>query len=196
MNAEQSLPLPELLTQEPFTIQEGPPCVDLRKRVLFVPFGIDQHSVFVKAHELAHIEWSPWESSGRLVRRHRLNWDALQAVEDLRMHARLAAAGVDLSAGGQPHDETREFCRRLVEAREFPTAALCAVAIHGTGSFEVFRDCLTGTPLQGALELAVEARHRLDEHGCQQFGSTVTVARWLQEELRLPLGVGKPAPGR
>jgi hypothetical protein len=185
MKPRQSLPLPEAITADRFTIREGPPCVDLVGRELSIPYATDPYSIFLKAHELAHIRWSPREGAVDLVRRYRLNWEALQAVEDSRMHELLARAGVDMEAGGSPPEEVRQLCQRVVQTGDYRTAALCAVAVYNIGTFDLLYQGLAKTPLRGALELAAEARRRLVAADPNDFQSTVATARWLMKVLGL-----------
>ncbi len=174
-------PLPEAVTESAWAIREGPPYVDLENRILSVPLAEDPHACFLRAHEQAHVKWTPARCRPDRLAASGTSWLTLQAVEDCRMHALLTGAGVDLTAGGLAAPARLSLARRMRAAGDFREAVLCAVAAFATGDFADLAAACDG-PLADAPQLATEVRGRLERCGLD-YEATVRVARWLDTKL-------------
>jgi hypothetical protein len=174
--------LPEAIDDDAWGVREGPPYINFDKQYLSVPLDNDPSSRFLRAHEQAHLRWTPGKNADEVAAAHDLGWATVQAVEDSRMHALLAAAAVDVSAGGMKPTERKALIDALVKANNFRDATLCAVASYGTGDYPDLQAAFSKGPLANALQLAAEVRWRLATGGSGvcDFTNGLAVARWLE----------------
>src|SRR5437763_5431453 len=178
-------PLPGAIGPDDWEVREGPPYISFDGRYLSVPLDDDPQSRFLRAHEQAHLKWTPGKDAAETAAAADVGWAALQAVEDSRMHALLAAAGVDTSAGGMKPPERKLLAESLVRSGNFRDATLCAVAALGTGDYADLEAAFAPGPLRNALQLASEVRWKLVSggQGVYDFANAVAVARWLETIL-------------
>jgi hypothetical protein len=193
MNAHvQSVyPLPEAVEEakrkKPWQIEPSgsiSPRVQLSAGVLIVPLDESDQSRFIRDHELGHVRWSPHRPDQKAAR-FGVSSDVLQAVEDMRVNTKLAAAGVDTSASGWSEDVCQAIARDVLRRNEARMTVLMAVAAQGSGLMEqTFRDVLEQTPMgASALEVARLARQALWSAPVPKFRDTIRVALWLQSLL-------------
>ncbi len=176
-------PLPEAIDQtDDWGVQEGPPYINFDKQYLSVPLEDDPSARFLRAHEQAHLKWTPGKNADEVAAGQDLGWATVQSVEDNRMHALLATVGVDMSPGGMKPAERKALIESLVKAKNFRDATLCAVASYGTGDYDDLAAAFAGGPLVNALQLATEVRWRLATGGSGicDFANGLAVARWLE----------------
>lgn len=190
-------PFPEALPRSgPWTIDRSElPRVDIRARRMWVPLGASGVDMCRRLHEMAHARWS-WSQPPR-----RSRWgtrrDTFMAVEDARMHVRLRACGLDLSAGLLARGALGWFSR-LLAGTPFPLreVTLALVAAYGTGTLTLLGACARGAAesaaargdemrraaIEQALALAAETARRVDVPS-PLTRDTARAARWLDEAL-------------
>jgi hypothetical protein len=189
-------PLPEAIDDEYWDVHAGPPHINFDRQYLSVPLEDDPSARFLRAHEQAHLKWTPGKNADELAAGEDLGWATLQAVEDNRMHALLATVGVDMSPGGMKPAERKGLVENLVKTNNFRDATLCAVASYGTGDYAELAAAFATGPMSNALQLAAEVRWRLATGGTgvTDFANGLAVARWLETIIgRDPAG---KYPGR
>jgi len=184
----RNYPVVELVAAARWDVREHPTgggCADMSARVMHVPLGPAPHEVCVRAHEAGHVKWTG-EDTENVVEG--ASPDAVQAVEDLRIHHLLAGAGVDMSAGAVPPGVIEGAAKdpKVVRSTEGWQLALLAVSAYGTGdyarllaAFSVCRPAET----EEARQVAEEAHARLEAAGPGSFAATEAVARWLTDRL-------------
>jgi hypothetical protein len=187
-------PLPEAIAPENWEVREGPPYISFDGQYLSVPLDDDPQSRFLRAHEQAHLKWTPGKGAPEQAEAEDIGWATLQAVEDSRMHALLAAVGVDISTGGMMPPERKALAENLAKNGNVRDATLCAVASYGTGDYADLASAFTAAKLGNALQLAAEVRWRLATggQGVCDFANTIAVARWLETVI----GKERSGPGR
>jgi hypothetical protein len=175
-------PLPEAIDDDKWEIREGPPHINFDKQYISVPLDDHPSATFLRAHEQAHLKWTPGKNTEELAAGEDLGWATVQAVEDNRMHALLASVGVDLAPGGMKPQERKQLIDNLVKTGNFRDAALCAVASYGTGDYDDLAAAFATGPMSNALQLAAEVRWRIATGGTgiTDFGNGMAVARWLE----------------
>ena len=185
-------PLPEAIDDEPWGVREGQPYINFDKQYLSVPLDDSPSSRFLRAHEQAHLKWTPGKNAEEVAEGNDLGWATVQSVEDNRMHALLATVGVDMTSGGLQPAERKAFVESLVKTNNFRDAALCAVASYGTGDYADLAATFANSPLKNALQIAAEVRWRLATggSGINDFVNGMEVARWLETVI------GKDGTGR
>jgi hypothetical protein len=164
---------------------------------MMVPLGNDPVDACHRLHELAHARWS-WRHPPQGKVRRGIHDDTLQAVEDARMHLRLARCGVDLSAGFlKPSDHQK--LKDIVAAKPFRVrvATLMLLSTYGTGTHqamsalcraEYWRARETGDidrrrALAEVLSIASQALGMLNECTRPTTLDTLRIARWVEENL-------------
>jgi hypothetical protein len=176
-------PFPEAIDeQDSWEVREGPPHINFEKQYISVPLDDDPSARFLRAHELAHLKWTPGKNEEELAEGKDLGWATVQAVEDNRMHALLATVGIDMSPGGMKPQERKGLIDTLIKTNNFRDATLCAVASYGTGDYHDLAAAFENTPLANALQLAAEVRWRIANGGggINDFSNGMSVARWLE----------------
>lgn len=180
MFSDAVYPLPEVLCPGAWTIhalERGGFTVRAR-RILAAPLDRSRLARAVRAHEMAHVRFSPDDVDlGRLgVQR----WTLL-AVEDARVNELALRAGLDVirdlddSARSSPDP-----------CMDFRAATLLLVAAHGTGGFSRTKAAVAAAGVAGrrACDLAVQAIETLlGSAGPLTFERTVLVARMLDSHL-------------
>lgn len=119
----------------------GSPSTGIERGEMFVPLTDDDVARCVRAHEVAHVRWSPARPPVDLPQ------DIVQAVEDARIHTLLGMNGVDMSAG--VHDPAT-LAAKLAPMLADPVAnlrplTLALTAVHGTGTDAVLREVVKQT---------------------------------------------------
>ena len=177
MHARQVYPLPEILIPGSWTIRHsarGGHTVP-KDRLLVVPLADSPFARGLRAHEMAHVRFSPERIRHRLLR---VRLDTLLAVEDARVNEGACRAGLrevlapldDPAAG---HVDPRDDLR---------TATLLLVAAHGTQAFARLWDVYGSSGGAGsqARRIAEEAVAVLrDAPSGPDFRLAVAVARSL-----------------
>lgn len=189
---DRRFPFPAVLRGRrggPWTIREGRGVTCVATHEMWVPLGDTLRDRRVRQHELAHAAFSP--AAPRIPGD--LRHDLVQYVEEARVHALLAVAGVDLGAR-----IFTEVANRMLH--ELPggvlhpeSLVLMLLGLAGTGDYEatlsVIDDRLEGDESLVAryspyLTVARTASEMIAASP-GSFGSTIRVARWLQERLAL-----------
>lgn len=189
-------PLPEAIDDQEWGVREGPPYINFDKQYLSVPLDDDPSSRFLRAHEQAHLKWTPGKDPDHMAEREDLGWATVQAVEDNRMHALLATVGVDMTAGGMKAPERAQLVESLVKSGNLRDTTLCAVASYGTGDYADLAAAVAEGPLRNAIQLAAEVRWRIATggDGVTDFSNMLATCRWLESVIgRDPAG---KYPGR
>lgn len=88
--------VPELVLGRPWYITEGPGAVSIKHGIFAVPLGSDAHAIAVRAHEMAHIKFSP-SDPGLAIKKAGISPKTFDALEDARINMLAELAGVDLS---------------------------------------------------------------------------------------------------
>ena len=180
-------PLPEIIAPGSWVIREllaGGYTVPAAG-ILAAPLDDTPFACAIRAHELAHVRWSPPRPQ---LRRQRVQLQSLLAAEDARVNelARRTGLGAvldELDDPGQPPPDPRTNLR---------TATLILVAAHGTGAFDRFAAAYDRCGEQGraACRLARRAVRVLSaRRHAPKFWLAVKVARMLDAAL------GPPQPG-
>lgn len=157
--------------------------MDHSRSVIHCPLQHSDYAVFQRAHELAHVRWTPPDAACVHAG---VSHVALQVVEDMRMHAKLSAAGVDVSHGGVPPELLSKIRLGVLSRGD---AILCGVGSYGTGDFEPLVS-LAGGHAEVVREVSRFVHAKLAETDFDSFDATVDVAR----ELTAMLGLEASAP--
>jgi hypothetical protein len=91
---EARLPMPEVLSDGSWSVQNGTPMVDLPGRVISVPTADTPAAAFLRAHEMAHIKITPHKHAHELSAENGISMEAMQAVEDFRVHTFLKRCAI------------------------------------------------------------------------------------------------------
>lgn len=96
---KKKLAVPELVLGLPWIVVEGLGKASPKDRLFSAPMGEDPHSRAVRAHELAHVRYSPLDPGETLLAYAREGGDpeTLAVVEDARVNILAAYSGVPLS---------------------------------------------------------------------------------------------------
>src|SRR5581483_9931512 len=92
-----AFPLPQAIDPAVWTVGPGTGSVDLVSRVMSVPLGRSKHDALVRAHEMAHVRYSP-----RVPNVPKRHWLSYIFAEDGRIGLLAAAVGVATT----PHVDT------------------------------------------------------------------------------------------
>src|SRR4051812_10964655 len=109
-------PLPEAIDDQEWGVREGQPFINFDKQYLSVPLDDSPTACFLRAHEAAHLKWTPGKDAAAQAEAAELGWATVQAVEDSRMHALLATVGVDVTSGGMKAAERKLLVEGLLKA--------------------------------------------------------------------------------
>lgn len=98
--------MPEALTREdrdtlPWRVEEGLPIrgdayTNLDDRVMRVPYGLDESSRVIRAHEMTHAKVSPSADVDAIAKACSISPSMIRAVEELRVNLLVASAGFDV----------------------------------------------------------------------------------------------------
>lgn len=91
---ETRMPMPEVLSDGSWSVQNGTPMVDLPGRVISVPTADTPAAAFLRAHEMAHIKITPHKHAHELSAENGISMEAMQAVEDFRVHTFLKRCAI------------------------------------------------------------------------------------------------------
>ena len=108
-------PLPEAIDGKKWRVGEGGGSCDTVGRVLQVPLGPDQHSRFIRNHELGHAKITPRVAAHKQCAKYGISMDAMQICEDLRVHRYLEHAGISRD-GGMTQDEMTSLVERCLHS--------------------------------------------------------------------------------
>lgn len=87
-------PLPEAIDGRHWVVERGQGSINTAERILKVPLGSSESDRHVRNHELAHAKITPRHPVHALALKYEISIDALQAVEDLRVHRYLRHVGI------------------------------------------------------------------------------------------------------
>lgn len=87
-------PLPEAIDGHKWQVDSGTGSINTVERHLLVPLSDSDADRHVRNHETAHATITPRHPAKVLARKYDLSMDALQAVEDLRVHLFLTHCGI------------------------------------------------------------------------------------------------------
>lgn len=93
--AQQRQPFPEAISGGAWRVQHGQPMVDLPNQIISVPTEDTEAAAFLRAHELAHIKITPPKHAYALAAEYGISLEAMQAVEDLRVHTFLKGRKIE-----------------------------------------------------------------------------------------------------
>jgi hypothetical protein len=68
----------------------------MRRRIMYVPFGNTEVEHDSRLHEMGHGTWSPEDLKARILAKHEVHDDVIQAVEDARINTNLRNIGLEL----------------------------------------------------------------------------------------------------
>jgi hypothetical protein len=158
--------------------------VYLKHSLLTVPLDDSPQSRLTRNHELGHIRWSP-ANPEIAARRHKLDLDVLQAVEDMRINTKLSGIGVDTSSGFISQSVVKAFADDLLGRGDLRSIVLTMVAVIGQGANEtVVREKFNKRPpADKAVQIADMARTIMWDKGAPRFKDTIRTAKWLQALL-------------
>jgi hypothetical protein len=164
--------------------QRTGPRVYLKHSLLLVPLDDSPQSRLIRNHELGHIRWSPMHPE-QAARRNGLDFDVLQAVEDMRINTKLDGIGVDTQSGSISRPVLEAFAEDLLQRGDFRNMVLAMVAITGQGTNEnLVREKFQGQPPSDkAVQIAEMARKIMWDKGAPRFHDTIRTAKWLQALL-------------
>lgn len=87
-------PLPEAVDGHQWDVEPGPGSINTVERRLLVPLDASDSARHVRNHETAHAKITPRHPAKVLAHKYGISMDALQAVEDLRVHRFLKHCGI------------------------------------------------------------------------------------------------------
>lgn len=87
-------PLPEAIAPGSWDVRAGMPMVDLESKQMSVPTANTPAAAFVRAHEMAHVKITPHKPAHELAEEAGISIEAMQSIEDLRVHTFLNRIGV------------------------------------------------------------------------------------------------------
>lgn len=186
-------PLPEAI-EDGWTVVPGQPQVNVGTKTMQIPVGDDVHETCVRAHEMAHVKWTPRDDE-TLGNAKDLPWDFLQAVEDSRMHARLNGVGVDLSAGQLNPDEFAGFVGAFCTGVPPRDAVAILIACHNTGTHERMKALLAASGHEREVKIADAACDRMVKSSLE-FSDTLSVVEWVNREVESVFGDDGKSKGR
>ena len=82
----KAYPFPEAIDGHEWMIEEGFGSVDTVNRVMAVPLGTSDSGRHIRLHELSHVRITPRHPAHKLAKKYGISMEALQCVEDLRVH--------------------------------------------------------------------------------------------------------------
>jgi hypothetical protein len=180
-------------------------CVDLKKRVMSVPLDDTPQWRNVRAHELAHVAFSP-ATPTKLPRG--VTMHTLQAVEDYRVNTLAQRAGVDFSAGGPEHiiegailsTKNQPHGSILLCLAVFPPERLFVRGrVHDQTTVPEIAAFISAT-IDGAIARMNPRKRGYIQKTALTYPLTVKTARWIDEQCaafsRQQAGKGKAGKGK
>lgn len=160
-------------TVQPGSIFRGEASCNLTERVLQVPFGADETSRVVRAHELMHARVSPHRREDGSL------WEglaprALECAEELRVNSLVARVGFDL--GLLRDGSEKAGGKRLGESGDWGEAVCFLMAVLGTGGEKEYLAGIrqsSPTWLAGLRALRKHALGTIDQRSTSELASTM-----------------------
>jgi hypothetical protein len=132
-------PLPEAVNGDSWRVSDGPPCVDLPTRHMLVPTNPGAAEEFMRAHEMAHVKITPPDPVEALAVREGISPDALNIVEDLRVHTFMLSRGIPAPAINTPDKRLDYIVKHEKNHRKL---AGILVACAETGEYYEFQKAI------------------------------------------------------
>ncbi len=186
-------PAPETIQPGDWTIHHDPAHarVSLRTREMWVPLQNDPHMACIRAHEMAHVAFTPKNASCPKD----VSEFTLQAVEDFRVNMLAHKAGVDFSAGAPQHmidgallsqqDNPKNLV--LLALAMFPPERDAIMArIHTACTRPEVTALFPGRDAH--VRDTIRDAIRMMERGSKRytFARTKAVAKWIDEQFDKP----------
>lgn len=177
------LPLPEPLAPgRKWAIEPGDGSVSLTDRVIKVPQGPDDQSALVRAHEMAHIAFTPDGVSPEDQKR-----PEVQAVEDYRINRLAERAGVDFSAGG-PSAVVQYLTFKASTQTDLAYGILSSLSQFPGPDSDRHMDAIKrhADPLYAArIKQAMNTVEAFLQAKKYSFDGTLAAANWIRDALHL-----------
>ena len=159
-------------TVRPGSIFRGEASCNLTERILKVPFGADETSRIVRAHELMHARVSPHlrEPSSTFDG---LSMRALECAEELRVNSLVARVGFDLALLRDGSEKAGG--KRLGESGDWGEAVCFLMAVLGTGGEKEYLAGIRQSSPSWLAGLRILRKHALATVGdfsTSELGST------------------------
>ena len=106
-------PLPESVDGQRWTVRSGTGSCDTVDRKLLVPLSESDQDRFIRNHEVAHAKITPRVPAYKQCRKFGITMEAMQAVEDMRVHFFLIKARVAMT-GDLTYDDARTLVSRTI----------------------------------------------------------------------------------
>jgi hypothetical protein len=139
-NTRRIYPMPEAVDGRRWTVGDGRPQVDMKKRSMLVPLANTDADRFLRAHETAHARITPHVGADAACKKHSVSMLALQTAEDNRVHYFLGSRRVP-TPGALSESEAETVAGRIVTNDRDSAAAL--LSVRGTGDFDRLTFALT-----------------------------------------------------
>lgn len=95
----KSIPSPQIISPGEWIIKEcssNKAGVNIPNKEFLVPFDLSEESIYVRAHEYAHIKWSTEEMASELAKKWGVSMEAVAVCEDGRMAKKLEERNVSI----------------------------------------------------------------------------------------------------
>lgn len=133
-------PLPEAITGEKWRVLEGPPAVDLDSRTMLVPTSSSDRDFSARAHEMVHVRITPPKSLRDLAREAQATLEAVNVVEDMRVHTFMLERSVPRS----PITTEEQKIQWIIDNKDNPRAvAAMLLAADNTPDYRGFSKLVT-----------------------------------------------------
>lgn len=149
-------PLPEAIDGHHWAVERGQGSINTAERILHVPLGSSESDRHVRNHELAHAKITPRHPVHALARKYEISIDALQAVEDLRVHRYLRHVGI-----GRPGVLTQNDMHVLIKRchhSQREVALLLVASIYTDDYDRVLRSLERFVPHEGIVDIVEKVR--------------------------------------
>jgi len=133
-------PLPEAVDGHPWVVRSGTGSCDTVDRKLLVPLSESDQDRFIRNHEVAHAKITPRVPAYKQCRKFGITMEAMQAVEDMRVHHFLRKAGVAMT-GDLTFHEAHTLIRRTLNSERY--LALGMVSAWGTNDQSLLTNILS-----------------------------------------------------
>jgi hypothetical protein len=134
-------PLPEAVDGHSWVVRSGTGSCDTVDRKLLVPLSESDQDRFIRNHEVAHAKITPRVAAYKQCRKFGITMEAMQAVEDMRVHLFLRKAGVAMT-GDLTFHEAHTLIRRTINNERY--LALGLVSAWGTNDQALLTNILSG----------------------------------------------------
>lgn len=127
-------PVPEAISGDKWSVAEGIPRTDMRSREMWVPAADTPEAAFLRAHETAHARITPKVHANAACKKFAVSMEALQCVEDMRVHQFLEARDIDRCGALGPE----EVVQRMMEIWKDNPRRLAGALVgsYRTGDFD------------------------------------------------------------